>query len=273
MVATSPPVRTARPRRYLMCHPLHFDVTYRINPWMEPDEDVDSDLAIHQWEQVAATYLELGHEVDLIKPEPDLPDMVFAANAAFVLDGRAYCAQFTVEERRGEEEPGRAWFRAHGYDVIVPTAANEGAGDLLAVGDRILAGHGFRTTLAAHHEVAEHFGREVVSLELVDPRYYHLDTALSVLDDETIAWFPGAFAPASQRTLEELFPDALVATADDAAAFGLNATSDGLNVVLSSEATELIDQLRARGYHPIGLDLSELRKAGGGAKCCTLELT
>jgi N-dimethylarginine dimethylaminohydrolase len=252
---------------------LHFDVTYKINPWMDPDEVVDADLAIHQWEQVAATYLELGHQVDLIEPVPELPDMVFAANAALVLDGRAYCARFSVEERRGEEGPDREWFRTHGYDVIVPTAANEGAGDLLAVGRRILAGHGFRTTLAAHREVARHFEREVVSLELVDPHYYHLDTALSVLDDETIAWFPGAFAPSSQRTLEDLFPDALVASAADAAAFGLNATSDGLNVVLSSEATGLIDQLRQHGYRPIGLDLSELRKAGGGAKCCTLELT
>ncbi|MDP1818529.1 MAG: arginine deiminase-related protein [Acidimicrobiales bacterium] len=267
------PERTARPRRYLMCRPEHFDVTYQINPWMDLGVAVDTARALGQWEALVDTYRELGHEVHLIEPAPDLPDMVFAANAGVVLDARVYGALFLVEERRGEEALYRAWFAAHGFvDVVTPREVNEGAGDLLAVGDVILGAHGFRTSRGAHREAEECFTRPVVSLELVDPRFYHLDTALAVLDRETIAYYPGAFAPAALRELQHRFPDAIVAGEADAVAFGLNATSDGRHVVLSADAVGLIGQLRDRGFHPIGLDLSELRKAGGSAKCCTLEL-
>jgi N-dimethylarginine dimethylaminohydrolase len=259
-------------RRYLMCRPEHFDVTYTINPWMDPAVPVDVPKAVQQWEALVATYEALGHEVHLLDPVPGFPDLVFTANAGLVLDGVVYGAWFQHEERRGEEALHAAWFRANGYRWIPPGERNEGEGDLLLAGEVILAGTGLRTTPAAHDEVRATFGREVVSLELVDPRYYHLDTALAVLDDQTIAWFPPAFAPAAQEVLAARFPNAIVASAEDAAVLGLNATSDGTDVVLSAEATGLIDQLRARSYVPHGVDLSEIRKAGGSAKCCTLQL-
>ena len=112
----------------------------------------------------------------------------------------------------------------------------------------------------------------VVTLTLVDPRYYHLDTALCVLGPDEIAYFPGAFSPASQAVLRELYPNAIIATASDAAVLGLNAVSDGYHVVLPAEAVDLAAVLLARGYQPVPVQLSELRKAGGGPKCCTLEL-
>ena len=149
---------------------------------------------------------------------------------------------------------------------------NEGEGDYLVVGERILAGSGYRTDPRSHEEVRRLFGRSVVSLTLVDPRFYHLDTALAVLDDEQIMYYPAAFSPESQATLRELFPDAVVATEIDALTFGLNAVSDGQHVVLSQSAHHLIGELATRGFEPIGVDLSELLKAGGGAKCCVLEL-
>ena len=149
---------------------------------------------------------------------------------------------------------------------------NEGEGDYLVVGDRILAGSGFRTEPAAHRETEEYLGRPVVGLTLVDPRYYHLDTALAVLDDETVMYNPQAFAPESLRLLEELYPGSILASPEDAAVFGLNAVSDGRHVVLPEAAAGLIDQLRERGFHPIGADLSELLKGGGSVKCCTLEI-
>ena len=149
---------------------------------------------------------------------------------------------------------------------------NEGEGDLLVAGDRLLAGTGFRTDPEAHAEAGATLKLPVVTLELVDPRYYHLDTALCVLGSNEIAYFPGAFSPQSQATLRELYPDAIIATADDAAVLGLNAVSDGLRVVLPVEAVALAATLRARGYQPVPVQLSELRKAGGGPKCCTLEL-
>lgn len=140
------------------------------------------------------------------------------------------------------------------------------------VGDVVLAGTGFRTVPEAHVEVQELFGVPVVSLQLVDPRYYHLDTALTVLDDRNVAYFPEAFSRGSQQVLRSLFPNAVVVSADDAAVLGLNGVSDGGNVVLPEQATGLIGQLAERGYEPIGVDISELLKGGGGPKCCTMEI-
>lgn len=121
-------------------------------------------------------------------------------------------------------------------------------------------------------EAREFFGRPVQTLELVDARYYHLDTALAVLDHNEIMYYPAAFSRATQETLRELYPDAIIATDADAEVFGLNAVSDGRHVLLAGQATHLIDELWARGFVPIGVDLSELMKSGGSAKCATLEL-
>ena len=123
-----------------------------------------------------------------------------------------------------------------------------------------------------HAEAAEVLGLEAVTLRLVNPRYYHLDTALCVLSERDIAYFPSAFDAESQAVLKNLFPDAIIADANDAKMFGLNAVSDGRHVVLPVEATELAKKLAARGYQPVPVSLGELRKAGGGPKCCTLEL-
>jgi arginine dihydrolase len=264
--------RTARPRHYLMCRPEHFEIRYRINPWMRPGTPVDRELAIAQWETLRQAYLDLGHRVDLLDPVPGLPDMVYTANGATVVDGVVLGARFRHRQRRGEAALHRAWFAAAGYRVVRSEFVNEGEGDLLVVGDLVLAGTGFRTDVRAHAEAAAVLGREVAGLQLVDPRYYHLDTAVAVLDDATIAWLPEAFAPASQEVLRSRFPDALVADPRDAAVLGLNVVSDGRNVVLPAQAPRLAAAVAERGFTPVPVDLSELLKGGGGAKCCTLEV-
>jgi len=279
--AARPPQRVAHRRRYLMCRPEHFTVSYRINPWMEPEKPTDTAKAVAQWEVLYDTYLSLGHEVELIDPVPGLPDMVYTANGGFVIDGRALGARFRVEERRGEERPFMDWFTAHGFEVIEPVEVQEGEGDFLLVGDTILAGTGFRSVGDSHREVGEVFGREVVSLRLIDPRFYHLDTAIAVLDPvegeggverANIAYLPSAFDEASQQVLAERYPDAIRVSDADGAVFGLNSASDGRNVFISPRATGFEQQLRERGYNPVLVDLSELLLGGGGIKCCTLEL-
>jgi N-dimethylarginine dimethylaminohydrolase len=265
--------RRATPRRYLMCRPEHFEVSYAINPWMDPSRPVDRHRAIGQWEDLVATYESLGHEVTQVPPVPGLPDMVFAANGGLVVDGIAVGARFATEERAPEAAHYRAALRAASVEVVHdPIAVNEGEGDLLVAGDVILAGTGFRTDPRAHGEVAALTGRQVVSLQLVDPRYYHLDTAMCVLDDDTVAYLPDAFDADGRRELERRFPDAIRANPEDAAVLGLNAVSDGRHVVLPQEAEGLARQLAARGFEPVPVDLAELRRAGGGPKCCTLEL-
>lgn len=261
-----------QPRRFLMCPPACFTVSYSINPWMNPAKPTDAGLAMAQWDRLRQVYASLGHQVSLIAPLPDLPDMVFTANAATVIGGRALAARFTYSQRAAEVPATSAWLRRRGYQVHEPRYRNEGEGDLLLAGDRILAGQGFRTDGRSHDEVARLFGLPVLSLTLTDSRFYHLDTALAVLRPGLIMYYPGAFDAESTAALRRLYPDAIVATDADAEVLGLNAVSDGRNVILSEQATHLHDELRERGFTAIGVDLSELLKAGGGPKCCTLEL-
>lgn len=270
--ATAPSVRTASTRHFLMTTPTHFDVTYVINPWMDPSRPVDVTLAGAQWSALRERYLALGHRVEVVDGEPGLPDMVFSANAATVVDGTAYGARFRTPQRAPEAAHVARWFAERGVHVVAPTAVNEAEGDFAWTGRLLLAGTGFRTDPGAHGEAQEVLGVPVVSLHLVDPRYYHLDTCLTVLDQETVAYYPPAFSPGSQKVLARLFPDAVLADAADAACLGLNAVSDGRNVVLAQEATRLADLLAGRGFVPHLMDVSELRKAGGGPKCVTMEL-
>ncbi|WP_347560506.1 dimethylargininase [Streptomyces sp. AcH 505] len=267
--------REASPRRYLMCPPAHFRVTYSINPWMDPAKPVDLPLALAQWEDLRDRYLALGHSVSLLEPRPELPDMVFAANGATVIDGRVLGARFAYEERVREAEIHLEWFRSRGYaDVREPAHINEGEGDFAVTGSYVLAGRGFRSSPLSHSEAQEFFGRPVIGLDLVDPRYYHLDTALCVLDEaaDEIMYYPGAFSPGSRAVLARLFPGALIAAEEDAAALGLNAVSDGRHVLLPQAAVGLYEPLRERGFEPVGIDLGELLKGGGSVKCCTQEL-
>ena len=270
--SSTAPVRTPAARTVLMCRPSYFTVVYRINPWMDPAIPTDTALAVRQWETLYQTYLDLGFDVKLVDPVDGLPDMVYAANGGFVLDGIAYGASFTHAQRQPEGPAYMRWFAANGLDVREPRNVNEGEGDFLLVGDRILAGTGFRSASNSHEEIAGIYGREVVTLNLVNPSFYHLDTAIAVLDDTNIAYLESAFDEASLAKLRSLYPDAILATEEDAAVLGLNSYSDGYNIVIASRAKDFERQLRERGYNPIGVDLSELLLGGGGVKCCTLEL-
>ena len=279
--ATAAGRRIQHRRSYLMCRPEHFTVSYTINPWMEPANPTDTALAVQQWQALYDTYVALGHEVHLIDPIEGLPDMVYTANGGFIIDGVAYGAKFRFQERVPEGPAFMEWFGENGFDVVDPVEVNEGEGDFLLVGDTILAGTGFRSTGDSHSELREVFGKEVVSLTLVDPRFYHLDTAISVPDPvegaggaerANIAYLPGAFDEPSQQILAERYPDAILVADADGAVFGLNSASDGLNVLISPRANGFEAQLRERGYNPVLVDLSELLLGGGGIKCCTLEL-
>lgn len=264
--------RASSPRNYVMTAPTFFAVEYAINPWMDTSMSVDTHLAMSQWETLRRTYKELGHAVELVEPVEGLPDMVYAANGGVLVNGRAVAARFAFPQRAGESAAYAEWMTRHGYRPAETRHINEGQGDLLIVGSILLAGYGFRTERAAHDEISAILRKPVVSLELVDPRFYHLDTALAVLDDTTIAYYPPAFSGESRTQLQELFPDAIEVAGADAHVLGLNAVSDGLNVVMPAAATGFAEQLREAGFRPIGVDLSELLKGGGSIKCCTLEV-
>lgn len=261
------------PRHYLMCEPTHYDVTYAINPWMASGEPVDTAAAYEQWDSLRELFSSLGARVEVVPGVAGLPDMVFAANAGTVVDGTFLPARFLHPERRGEEVPYRRWFEENGY--VVPSdqpPVNEGEGDLLLVGDLLLAGHGFRSDPAVRPVAEVVLGRPSIALRLVDERFYHLDTALAVLDDTTIAYYPPAFDDPSRAVLAERFPEAILADEADATAFGLNVVSDGHDVVLAEGAHYLVSEIRDRGFSTHEVDMGEFVKSGGAVKCCTLML-
>jgi N-dimethylarginine dimethylaminohydrolase len=255
-----------------MTPPTFFTVEYAINPWMDTSIPVDTHLAMDQWESLRQTYKELGHTVELVEPVAGLPDMVYAANGGLLVNGMAVVAKFAHPQRAAESAAYAEWMGRHGYHPTETRHVNEGQGDLLVAGSIVLAGHGFRTDRRAHDEIAAALGMPLVSLELIDPRFYHLDTALAVLDDSTIAYYPPAISDESRAQLLELFPDAIEVATPDAFELGLNAVSDGLHVVHPAAATGFAEQLFDAGFVPIGVDLSELLKGGGSIKCCTLEV-
>jgi N-dimethylarginine dimethylaminohydrolase len=259
-----------------MCPPEHFTVEYAINPWMDTTVAVDAVLALRQWRLLRDTLADLGHAVHVLEAQPGLPDMVYAANGAFSVDGTVYGARFKYPQRAAEATAHQLFYRSRQWRFTDPAYVNEGEGDFAylpgAYGGLILAGHGFRTEPAAHAEAQEVLGRPVISLRLVDPAFYHLDTALAALDDRHITYYPEAFSPASRRILTQLFPDAVIADRVDAEAFGLNLVSDGRHVILNTEAAAMADKVRAAGYVPVPVELSELKRGGGSVKCAVAEL-
>lgn len=260
-------------KRVLMCAPTYFDVEYAINPWMQLGQHPDPNRTKNEWHVLMADYERFGLKVELIRPIKGLPDMVFTANGGLVIDGKVMLARFKHRERQGETAYFRQWFEQNGYsDIRLPEHDFEGEGDALVCGEKILAGSGFRSDPRCHAELSQFFDREVISLNLVDPRFYHLDTCMAVLDEQTIMFYPEAFDAVSEERIRTAALRVIEAEPEDALAFGLNAVSDGQNVMMSHRALNLIETLKEYGYNPVPVDITEFKKSGGGVKCLTLEL-
>lgn len=257
-----------------MCPPDYFDIEYDINAWMHEGNQVSAKTAHQQWQKLHDIYTnQLGWNVQLIEPVKGLPDMVFATDCCTIIDDKILLSNFKYPERQPETEQFEKWFRQNGYTHVKKTQNYfEGGGDTIVFGDKIIAGHGFRSTPEAHKELGDYFGREVISLKIVDPRFYHMDTSLAVLDDKTVTYFPGAIDEESQAKLKAAVPKLIEATEEEATGFGLNAVSDGKNIICSDESPLLLQKYRDAGFNVIGTPILEFRKSGGGVKCLTLEL-
>jgi len=257
----------------LMCPPTHYGVEYEINPWMHIDRPVDRPRARHQWEVLLSTYRDLGVEVVLADPIAGLPDMVFTANAGVSLGERVVLSRFRHAERQREEPWWREVFAQRGMRIFdTGELSFEGAGDALFVGDTLVCGSGFRSDAAAIPLVARALGAEVVALELIDPRFYHLDTCFCPLDARTVLFAPSAFSPESRDLVHRLAPRVIEVPDGVAAGFACNAMPVGDVVISSTAAESLSAPLCEIGYHLIGLPMSEFIKAGGGVRCLSLPL-
>jgi N-dimethylarginine dimethylaminohydrolase len=272
----------------LMTDPAHFDVSYAINPWMRPGEwSLDPagrrDAARLSWSTLKSALAAAGALVEAIPGGAGWPDMVFPANAAVVLDGRALLARFRHPERQGEEAPFRAAFeglRDRGLvreiHELPAGMVHEGAGDGLWDAARQLfwTGYGPRSDRAAAQVIADAFGCEVVALELATPRFYHLDTCFCPLSGGEVLWFPPAFTREARARIRERTPPQLLieAAPDEAAAFCVNAVCIGREVVMAEAPPRLSALLAERGYRLREVDLAPFILSGGGAFCMTLRL-
>jgi N-dimethylarginine dimethylaminohydrolase len=272
----------------LMTDPAHFEVDYVINPWMRPaawHSDLEGNRAAARvaWEALARALRQAGAELEILPGTPGLPDMVFPANSAIVLDRRALLSRFACPERRPEETRFRAAFRGlQARGLLEEVAAlpenlfQEGAGDCIWDAGRghFWAGHGQRSLRAAIPEVEAFFGREAVALELVSPRFYHLDVCFCPLPGGEVLYHPGAFSPASLGEIRERVPAALriEASPEEAGLLCLNAVAIDRNVVMARASARLRAILAERGYRTAELDLSPFILSGGAAFCMTLRL-
>ena len=276
------------PAHLMMSAPDFFEVSYRINPWMEPDRwqvsarQLAAD-ARRGWQRLKATYVQLGALVEIQAASRGLPDMVFAANSALVLDRRLLLARFAFAERRGEEAHDRAFFetlRARGLiDEIIdppPGMFFEGAGDALWDAHRALlwVGYGQRSSGGMDRVLSDVYAVGAEPLELVDPRFYPLDSCLCVLSGGEALYYPPAFsADARAGLLQRVGPGFLIeAGDDDAHHLAVNAVCLGRDVVLCHASARLRATLAERGYRVHVVPLESFNRSGGAAYCLTLRL-
>lgn len=265
--------------RFLMCAPDHYDVDYVINPWMEGNIHKSSrDRAVEQWQDLYHI-LKQHAIVDLVTPAKGWPDMVFTANAGLVLGDNVVLSRFLHKERQGEEPYFQKWFEENGYTVnLLPKDLPfEGAGDALLdrEGRWLWAGYGFRSELDSHPYLAKWLDIEVLSLRLIDERFYHLDTCFCPLANGYLLYYPGAFDSYSNRLIElRVAPEKRIAIAEaDAVNFACNAVNVDSIVIMNKASDSLKSRLAEVGFQIIETPLTEFLKAGGAAKCLTLRVT
>ena len=265
--------------RILMCPPDHYDVDYVINPWMEGNIHKSSrDRAVEQWQKLHQVLKDVAI-VDLVAPAKGWPDMVFTANAGLVLGTNVVLSRFFHKERQGEEPYFKAWFEENGFTVyeLPKDLPFEGAGDALfdREGRWLWAGYGFRSELDSHPYIAKWLDTEVVSLRLIDERFYHLDTCFCPLTGGYLLYYPPAFDSYSNRVIEMRIPEEkrIIVEEPDAVCFACNAVNVGSTIVMNQISDGLRNKLVKAGFNVTETPLSEFLKAGGAAKCLTLRVT
>lgn len=281
--------RRAGEEAVLMCRPTHFCVASAINPHMVTEtgelQVVDPELAMKQWQELFDVLTGLDLRVELIEPVPGLPDMVFTANQSFPFlsptgERQVLLSRMRTEERRDEVRYFHDWYQDHGYRRIpLPFAAEEsleGMGDLLWMTGRrfLFAGIGPRTARSVVKRLPEVFSTPVLGLELVDPRFYHLDTALAILDEKTALIHPAAFSAKSLELLEATFERLLIPPENECeSGFACNALCLATgHVIVDEQCPETAKMLLNHDYSVITVDTSEFRKSGGSVFCLTMML-
>ncbi len=264
---------TTRPQ-ILMCPPDHYGIDYEINPWMSRRRPTDRELALLQWHALRRLLEQAGATIWYLPPIRGLPDLVFTANAALIRGETAVLSQFRHPQRRGETPYHQRWLQAHGFRLryLPDESCFEGAGDALFCCETLFAGYRIRSDAQADQQIAALLDCRVIPLELVDRRFYHLDTCFCPVTDDTAIYYPDAFDAYGRKVLGELIDHLIPVSKLEALRFACNAVVLGKTVITNTGCPQLHEALRLRGFTVHETPLGEFIKAGGGAKCLTLRL-
>ncbi len=272
-----------------MIEPTYYSIEYVINPWMNPTvwaSDITNNhyMATQAWRTLRKTLVEFGANVHVLPGIENCPDMVFAANSAVVLNGKAFISRFRYPERQKEElhlgkyfyQLGKQHKLIQAFGVIPKYLVQEGVADAIWDDKRQIfwTGYGQRSTQEASKFVGDFFQQGYIALELATKQFYHLDTCFCCLSGGEILFYPGAFTQNSLQAIRDLGEFCLELNWEEAHAFGANAICLGKNIIVpKTPSTRLIEILSERGYNVTQLDLSPFILAGGAAACLTLNLS
>src|SRR2546426_1604078 len=261
-------------RELLLCPPDFYGIEEEINRWMSRDRGAEAALAKKKWKDLYPPLSKLDSKIDLIPPQPKLPDMVFTANAGLTIGRKFIPSNFRHKERAGEAPHFARWMEERGYEIawLPDDLYFEGEGDALFGGDALFCGYKFRSDIQSHRAIANMLGCLVISVELVDPRFYHLDTCFCPLPDGGAVWFPAAFDEYGQRAIRAHVVELIDVEEEEAKCFSCNAVVLERDIVLPEGAPNLVKTLTTRGYICHELPMSEFIKAGGACKCLTMFL-
>lgn len=260
--------------KLLMCAPSHFAIRYEINPWMKIANGVLPAKALDQWNHLYETLEKLGADIQLVPQKRGCPDMVFTANAG-VARGRTFIpSHFRFRERQKEEPAFIRYFKNKGYSIRDAAKGMffEGEGDLLPYQDMLFGGFRYRSEARAHEHVAKAFGKRLITLELLTPQFYHLDTCFCPIDKHTAMYYPQAFDAYGRKAIERFVERPITVSKEDAHLFACNALRLGRTIVLNQASRELKAKIEKAGYRVVETPTSEFMKSGGSVKCLILVL-
>jgi N-dimethylarginine dimethylaminohydrolase len=263
-------MKTKYVKKILMCRPTNFQVSYVINPWMKPGS-VNSQNALSQWQELKKALNSQNIEVETIIQDTTLPDMVFAADQAIIKNNNLVLSNFHYKERRGEKKHYQGWFEQQGFNIkqLPKNYYFEGSGECIWFGQTLFVGTGFRNSPHVCRFLGKYLEVEAICLELVNPRYYHLDTCLFVLNETTAFYYPQAFSLKSKRLLKKMIPNLISFTEEEVNNFAANSLATDHHVVVQTGNASFTRQIKDLGYTPVEVNVSEFMKSGGGIHCLT----
>lgn len=257
-----------------MCPPAHYSIRYLINDWSRKNaaEGVDLGRALSQWVDLYRAYVSMSAQVEVVEPRENCPEMTFLGDSILLYGRHAVVSNFRHRVRQKEARAVESWAKTRGFSIshLPRDVCFEGNAEAIAWGDRLLMGHGVRSSVAAARHLRRILGAEVIPLELRQP-FFHLDVALLPLGHDNLVYFPPAFTEDSVSTIRRLSRSLIEVGVEDAMALACNSMVVGGTVIMRADFPRLRKEIESLGFRALVIPLSEAPKVGGAIKCHTLE--